>query len=63
MYPPWSNDHGVRLRNVKIIDLHDFKEHPFHVVENTVLFELAKSIEDKGVLVTLIVRANPYGDG
>lgn len=56
-------DHGVRLGNVKISDLHDFKEHPFHVVEDTALFELAKSIEDKGVLVPLIVRANPYGDG
>lgn len=63
MYPPWGDDHGVRLGNVKISDLHDFKEHPFYVVEDTALFELAKSIEDKGVLVPLIVRANPYGEG
>lgn len=63
MYPSWGDDHGVRLGNVKISDLRDFKEHPFHVVEDTALFELAKSIEDKGVLVPLIVRANPYGDG
>lgn len=32
MYPSWSDDHGVKLENVKISDLHDFKEHPFHVV-------------------------------
>ena len=63
MYPSWGDDHGVRLGNVKISDLHDFKEHPFHVVEDTAVFELAKSIEDKGVLVPLIVSANPYGDG
>lgn len=63
MYPSWGDDHGVRLGNVKIKDLHNFKEHPFHVVEDTALFELAKSIEDKGVLVPLIVRANPYGAG
>ena len=63
IYPSWGDDHGVRLGNVKISDLHDFKEHPFHVVEDTALFELAKSIEDKGVLVPLIVRANPYGEG
>ena len=63
MCPSWGDDHSVRLGNVKISDLHDFKEHPFHVVEDTVLFELAKSIEDKGVLVPLIVRANPYGEG
>lgn len=48
MYPSWSDDHGVRLGNVKISDLQDFKEHLFHVVEDTVLFELAKSIEDRG---------------
>ena len=63
IYPSWSDDHGVRLGNVKICDLHDFKEHPFHVVEDMALFELARSIEDKGVLVPLIVRANPYGEG
>ena len=63
IYPSWGDDHGVRLGNVKISDLHDFKEHPFHVVEDTALFELAKSIEDKGVLVPLIVRVNPYGEG
>ena len=56
MYPSWSDNHGVRLGNVKINDLHDFKEHPFQVVEDSALFELAKSIEDKGVLVPLIVR-------
>ena len=47
MYPSWGDDHGVRLGNVKISDLHDFKKHPFHVVEDTALFELTKSIEDK----------------
>ena len=51
IYPSWGDDHGVRFGNVKISDLHDFKEHPFHVVKDTALFELAKSIEDKGVLV------------
>ncbi len=34
MYPSWGDVHGVRLGNVKIKDLHDFKEHPFHVVKN-----------------------------
>ena len=63
MCPSWGDDHGVRLGNVKISDLHDFKEHSFHVEEDTALFELAKSIEDKGVLVPLIVRTNPYGAG
>ena len=47
MYPSWSDDHGVRLGNVKIRDLHDFTEHPFQVVEDTALFELAKSISSQ----------------
>ena len=46
MYPSQGDDHGVRLGNVKIKDLHDFKEHPFHVVEDMAFFELARSIED-----------------
>jgi ParB family chromosome partitioning protein len=56
-------DHDVQTGTVKISELHDFKGHPFKVERDTELFELTKSIEDKGVLVPLLVRANPYGDG
>ena len=48
---------------MKISELHDFKGHPFKVEQDIQLFELMRSIEDKGVLVPLIVRSNPYGDG
>ena len=44
-------------------DLHDFKRHPFKVLEDGAMFELAKSIEEKGVIVPLILRKNPYGEG
>lgn len=60
---PRSNDHELHSDNVKISELHDFKGHPFKVEQDMQLFELMKSIEDKGVLVPLIVRQNPYGDG
>ena len=43
--------------------MHDFKNHPFKVEVNTELCELMKSIEKEGVLVPLLVRTNPYGDG
>ncbi len=33
------------------------------LVEDSALFEPAKSIKDKRVHVLLIVRDNPYGDG
>ena len=56
-------DHNVQTENVKISELHDFQGHPFKVEHDMHLFELSKSIEDKGVLVPLIVRPNPIGSG
>ena len=51
------------IRNVEINQLHNFRNHPFKVEVNTELCELMKSIEKEGVLVPLLVRTNPYGDG
>ena len=51
------------IRNVDVNRLHDFKNHPFKVEMNTELCELMRSIEKEGVLVSLLVRTNPYGDG
>ena len=56
-------EHNVQTQNVKITELHDFQGHPFKVEHDIQLFELLKSIEDKGVLVPLIVRTNPTGSG
>lgn len=58
-----NDEYGLQTGTVKISDLHDFKGHPFKVEHDIQLFELMRSIEDKGVLVPLIVRSNPYGDG
>ncbi|MCI6782005.1 MAG: ParB/RepB/Spo0J family partition protein [Lachnospiraceae bacterium] len=52
-----------KIKNVSIIELHDFRNHPFKVETNVELCELMKSIEKEGVLVPLLVRTNPYGDG
>ena len=51
----------IKLLNLN--QLHDFANHPFKVEENTELCELMRSIEKEGVLVPLLVRTNPYGDG
>lgn len=51
------------INNVSISELHDFRNHPFKVETNTELCELMKSVEKEGVLVPLLVRTNPYGDG
>lgn len=56
-------DHNVQTENVKISELHDFQGNPFKVEHDMQLFELSKSIEEKGVLVPLIVRPNPIGSG
>lgn len=58
-----NDEYGLQTGNVKISELHDFKGHPFKMEQDIQLFELMRSIEDKGVLVPLIVRSNPYGDG
>ncbi len=58
-----KGDFMETIRNVEINQLHDFENHPFKVEVNTELCELMKSIEKEGVLVPLLVRTNPYGDG
>ena len=59
----WNNEQEVQTGNVKINELHGFKGHPFRVENDMQLFELSRSIEEKGVLVPLIVRTNPDGEG
>lgn len=58
-----KGDFMETIRNVEINQLHDFKNHLFKVEVNTELCELMKSIEKEGVIVPLLVRTNPYGDG
>ncbi len=58
-----SVDSGAGIGMVKIEELHDFKGHPFKVERNQELFELRRSIEQEGILVTLLIRKNPNGEG
>lgn len=48
---------------MSISELHDFKGHPFKVERNPELFELRQSIEKEGILIPLLIRKNPNGDG
>lgn len=45
----------------KISDLYDFKDHPFRVVEDEGMLELAESIGERGVLVPGLVRPRKGG--
>ena len=51
------------IKNIRISELKDFKNHPFHVQQDMELCALMKSIEDEGVIVPLLVRLNPDGEG
>ena len=50
-----------KVINIKLKDIDDFAEHPFKVIENDEMYELAKSIKDNGVLVPAIVRLKDDG--
>lgn len=58
-----SNELGAGIVLMKLDELHSFEGHPFKVERNQELFELRNSIEKEGVIVPLLVRKNPYGDG
>ena len=52
-----------QIQDVKISELNEFRGHPFRVEYDRALAELSQSIEKNGVLVPLILRKNPYGNG
>ena len=64
MYSPENHESGAGIVLMKLDELHSFEGYPFNKVEkNQELFELRCSIEKEGVLVPLLVRKNPHGDG
>lgn len=58
-----KNSFEGKIQYLSIDELEDFKNHPFKVEMNMELFELMQSIEKEGVLVPLLARPNPSGNG
>lgn len=58
-----KNTFEGKIQYLSLNQLADFKNHPFKVEMNTELFELMQSIEKEGVLVPLLARPNPAGQG
>lgn len=58
-----KNTFDGKIQYLSLDQLVDFKNHPFKVEMNTELFELMQSIEKEGVLVPLLARLNPAGEG
>ena len=46
---------------VPLSDLHEFKDHPFRVLDDEKMEETVRSIQERGVLVPGIARPNPDG--
>ena len=60
LYSLETDNQRLVTKLVTINELHDFKKHPFKIEHDMQLFELMRSIEEKGVIVPLIVRGNPF---
>lgn len=58
-----TNTQVDEIKNLRLNQLVNFKDHPFKVETNTELFELMQSIEKDGVLIPLLARPNPNGEG
>ena len=52
-----------KVQLIEIARLHDFRNHPFKVNMDTELFNLMESIKKEGVIVPLLVRPDPEGEG
>lgn len=58
-----TNTQLDEIKNLRLNQIVNFKDHPFKVETNRELFELMQSIEKDGVLVPLLARPNPTGEG
>lgn len=56
-----DDDKREKIMDIPLEELHPFKDHPFQVVENDELRELAKSISEHGVVTPAIARPLPDG--
>jgi len=50
-----------QIQEIPLAELHTFKDHPFHVVDDEKMREMAESVAQYGVLVPGIVRPRPEG--
>lgn len=58
-----KSNYDGKIQCLQLNQLVEFKNHPFKVETDTELFELMQSIEKEGVLVPLLARPNPRGEG
>lgn len=56
-----QTDTREQVRQVRLSELHPFREHPFRVVDDDRMMETVESVKEYGVLVPLIVRPMEEG--
>ena len=56
-----SNNQREKVIDIPLSELHSFKNHPFKVVDNNEMQDLAESIKQYGVLVPALARPDPDG--
>ena len=52
---------GDQIQEIPLTELHPFKDHPFHVMDDEKMQEMSESVALYGVLVPGIVRPRPEG--
>lgn len=58
---PSSDTTGEHVQEIALSELHTFRNHPFHVVDDEKMQEMAESVAQYGVLVPGIVRPRSEG--
>ena len=58
---PVSQVTDDQIQEVPLAELHSFKDHPFHVMDDEKMREMTESVAQYGVLVPGIVRPRPEG--
>ena len=56
-----QDDLKDKVEQIPIDQLHPFKDHPFKVLEDDSMKEMAESIRDYGVLIPAVARPDPEG--
>lgn len=56
-----SNNQREKVMDISLAELHSFKNHPFKVVDDNEMQDLAESIKQYGVLVPALARPDPDG--
>ena len=61
LFGPSAEPVGEQFQEIALAELHPFKGHPFHVMDDEKMREMAESVSQHGVLVPGIVRRRPEG--